>query len=53
MPRDAIELYEWMQEEMESEGQRARNWGELDAGAQIAWGKLYRRLMREHKRGTH
>lgn len=49
MPRDAFELYAWMQEEMESECQRARNWGELSAATQIAWGKLFRRLIEGEK----
>ena len=52
MPRTASELYAWLQEEMESEGQKARNWGELNAGAQIAWGKLFRRLLREKREGA-
>jgi hypothetical protein len=47
-PTNAIELYRWFCEEMDSEGRDARAWATLDPGTQIAWGKLYRRLLREN-----
>lgn len=51
MLSNAPDLYAELQEAMESENQSARNWDELSAGSQIAWGKLFRKLTAEYPPG--
>jgi hypothetical protein len=47
-PASAVDLYQWFNEEAESEGLHIQSFESRSPAFQIAWGKLFRRLRREN-----